>query len=149
LCNGRKYLYNIYYYLARSQNLLKQNNIQPVDNCINICIDSEDHVFKTPNYCINDPFFEKHLEEKEDNHGNIQIDIHLYDLYENKTFNTNISNNISGKELKAKFAELANLNIEEYKLRLLFGGVEIKEENFIYQYKIENGYTVQIMKTKL
>ncbi len=57
--------------------------------------------------------------------------------------------NITIRELKEKFAELDGFNINEYKIKLLFGGSELKDEHLIYQYNILDDYTIQVLKTKI
>lgn len=37
----------------------------------------------------------------------------------------------------------------KYKLRLFFSGMEIKDDEYIYQHKLDNNYKIQIMKLKL
>ena len=44
---------------SRSSLLLKEYNIKPVNGCINHLVDSKGNYYKIPNYCINDPYFEK------------------------------------------------------------------------------------------
>jgi len=39
-----------------------------------------------------------------------------------------------------------NLNPGEYKIRLFFGGVEIKDDHKIYQHNMKDDFTIQIMK---
>ena len=43
----------------RASLLLEEYEIKTVDGCINNLIDSKGNHYKIPNYCINDPYFEK------------------------------------------------------------------------------------------
>ena len=44
---------------SRSSLLLEEYGIKPVNGCINHLVDSKGNYYKIPNYCINDPYFEK------------------------------------------------------------------------------------------
>ena len=72
----------------------------------------------------------------------------MFDLYGNKKYEVNVNNKFSGVELKNLFCNLSGINEEEYKLKFIFGGAEIKEEHFLYQFKLDNEYTIQIFKLK-
>ena len=48
--------------LARARKLLQASNLKLVNGCINFFNDNEGNVYKIPNYCINQPYFEKELE---------------------------------------------------------------------------------------
>ena len=41
------------------------------------------------------------------------------------------------------------MNENEYKLRLFFSGMEIKDNEYIYQHKLDDNYKIQIMKLKV
>ena len=43
--------------------LLTSVDISPIDACINQLIDSEDKIYKVPNFCINDPLYKKELKK--------------------------------------------------------------------------------------
>ena len=57
-----------------------------------------------------------------------------------------IDNLISGKELKRLYSEKIGISEDEYNLRLFFGGQEIKDSNFLYQYNLQKGFKIQVMK---
>ena len=56
---------------------------------------------------------------------------------------------IKEEQLKKKFFEETKLNENEYKIRLFFSGMEIKDNDFIYQHKLEDNFKIQIMKIKI
>lgn len=45
--------------------------------------------------------------------------------------------------------KLYNYDPKKIKLRLFFGGTELKEDNEIFKYKIKNNYTVPVNKTEI
>lgn len=67
-------------------------------------------------------------------------------MYDSKKTNINISDNIKIKDIKLQYAEHNKIDLEKIKLRLLFGGSELKDDNFLYQYKLDDGYIIQILK---
>jgi hypothetical protein len=66
----------------------------------------------------------------------------------NKKTKVEVMYNLSIKELKEKYAELEDFNLNEYKVKLLFGGIELKDEHFIYQYNILDEYTINVLKNE-
>ena len=64
-----------------------------------------------------------------------------------KNFNENNKiNSLNIEDLKKNYCEKAGISPDDYNLRLFFGGQEIKDNNFLYQYNIQKGYKIQIMK---
>ena len=49
--------------------------------------------------------------------------------------------------MKKIYCEKIGITPNEYNLRLFFGGQEIKNNNFLYQYNIKKGFKIQVMKT--
>ena len=41
------------------------------------------------------------------------------------------------------------MNKNEYKLRLFFSGMEIKDNEYIYQHNLDNDFKIQIIKLKI
>lgn len=70
-------------------------------------------------------------------------------MYDNKSLNFDFPENITGHDIKLIFTEKLNLNINEWKIRLLFGGAEIKDDQMLYQHKIKDGFTIQVSKNKI
>lgn len=67
-----------------------------------------------------------------------------YNLYKNIKYDIQCPNTINGKELKILYNKMAG-NDENKNVRILFGGAEIKDENMLYQLKIDNGYLIQVL----
>lgn len=75
--------------------------------------------------------------------------INVYDLYKNIKLQVKISNLATGGELKEVLCGIKKINTDEYKIRLVFSGCEIKNDEMLYQYKIKEGSLVQAMIFKL
>ena len=58
---------------VRGPLLLAEYNIKCVNGCINHLIDDKGNHYKIPNYCINEPYFERSLNEEEIKENNINI----------------------------------------------------------------------------
>ena len=49
-----------------------------------------------------------------------------------------------GLELKEKYAEKHNIDLTKNRIRLLFGGGIIQDNESLYQHKVKNGFSIQI-----
>ena len=137
-------VYDVY----RANMLLEKYNLKCVDGCINHIIDENGEHYYIPNYCINDPYFEKELSEEEAN-KKFNVELILLDVSAYKQYKIKINNHAKGEELKNEFFNVSKLDKNKYKIRLFFSGSEILDDQFLYQYKIENGYKIQIMKNEI
>ena len=134
---------------VKSASVLKENNISTIQGCMNEVIDSKNIIYNIPNFCINDPYFEKEYIAEQDITATDKLHVMIYDLYENKKLPFTLESNITGWELKQLYAEHFSTNLTEYKVRLLFGGAEIKEEQNLYGHKIKDGFTIHVVKNKI
>ena len=128
----------------RANMLLEEYGLTTESGCINHIIDQDGNHYHIPNYCINDPFFERELKTKKNiNEKNIKIKMFEPSalINEEKT----VANTMTGKELKELFKKEHNIG-DNFNLRLFFGGMEIKDDNFLYQHHLKNGYKIQVMK---
>ena len=134
-----------YYDEARAKMLLEEYELKTYDGCINHIIDKKGNHYFIPNYCINDPYFEreykidKNIEEK-------TIKIKLFEPVNENNIALNVNHTISGEELKKLYCKKVGISPNEYNVRLFFGGQEIKNNNFLYQYNIQKGFKIQVMK---
>lgn len=128
---------------------LKKHNLTTVNGKINELMDIRNRKYKIPNYCINLPFFEKEIHQVDEGHQIKKISVVLYDVYENKKTNINITDNIQIKDIKEKYSDHNKIDLTKFKLRFLFGGSELKDENYLYQYNFQDGYIIQILKVNV
>ena len=131
----------------RANLTLGQYNFEVAENCVNHIIGNNGEHYYVPNYCINDPYFEKELNNKDVEEKKIKLC--LYDVSSDTTIKEIFSNHDKGETIKKKFFEETKLNENEYKIRLFFSGMEIKDNDFIYQHKLEDNFKIQIMKIKI
>ena len=131
---------------ARAKSLLADYELKTFDGCINHIIDNKNNHYLIPNYCINDPYFEREYLVKDDIEKK-NIKIKLFEPSENSNIVFNVANVASGSELKKDYCEKIGIPCDKYNIRLFFGGQEIKDNNFLYQYNIQKGYKIQVMKS--
>ena len=131
----------------RANVIMEEYNLTTAEGCINHIIDKNGVHYIVPNYCINDPYFEKEYKVDE-NVKKIDLKLNLYEVAANKTTIINTNNLVSGEELKKMFCEQNEISMEQYNIRMFFAGNEISNDHFIYQYNIKNDFKIQVMKIK-
>lgn len=127
----------------KAEEYLYKNNMKTLNGCINQCVDSMNNIYRVPNFCINDPYFELEVLPDDQSHRN-PIEIILFDLCIGKQIKLNVNESTKGIELKQKYAEKHNIDLSKNIIRLLFGGGIIKDEESLYQHKVKNGFSIQI-----
>ena len=126
-----------------AEEFLFKNNMKTVEGCINMCVDNQGNIFRVPNYCINDPHFQLEFLDKEEAKGE-EIEIKLFDVVNQKQNKLSVMDSITGEELIEKYAAKENIDLTKNKIRLLFGGGIIKDNETLFQHKVKNGYSIQI-----
>ena len=128
----------------KSEEYLAEHGFKTVDGCINMCVDPKGNIFRVPNYCINDPYFEKELKEKLGGNDNKFINIDLFNVTKNEKNNINVSENTTGKELINLYKKMKNLEDNMLDIRLLYGGGIIREDETLYQHMVKDGDFIQV-----
>ena len=128
----------------RANMLLEEYGLTTDNGCINHIIDSNGNHYHIPNYCINDPFFEREYKIKKDIEEK-KVKIKLFEPTSNINEEHIVNNTMTGKQLKDFFKKEHNVG-DEFNLRLFFGGMEIKDDHFLYQHHLKNGFKIQVMK---
>jgi len=109
-------------------------------------------LFRIPNFCICDPLFERDYDEIQQNseeiiEKNIIIIICYIDnkneMKEKKI--ENITNKTMVIDLKKKFAEMVDIDMEKNKIRLFYKGFELLDDNLLWYDKVENMAKIQCM----
>ena len=131
-----------------AEEFLFKNNIKTLEGCINMCTDNQGNIFRVPNYCINDPHFQLELLDKNEATGQ-NIEIKLFDVINQKQNKLTVLDSITGEELIEKYANEENIDLSQNKIRLLFGGGIIKENETLFQHKVKNGFSIQICISQL
>jgi len=101
-------------------------------------------IYNIPNFCITDPVYKKNLNIEILNKEEKKINLELIYVFKNISHHINVSNKISGIELKNYFCKIEKINFDEHKIRLLAKGQEIKNENQLIQFNIDNEDKIQI-----
>ena len=129
----------------RANVLLEEYNLTTYDGCINHIVDKKGQHYIVPNYCINDPYFEKEYKIK-DNVVKKNIKVNLYEVANNTNSILEVNNLITGEELKKLFCKKNNISYDDYRIRMFFAGSEITNEHFLYQYNIKDEFKIQVMR---
>ena len=122
-------------------------NLHPSFDVI-ICVLKESmkrSLYEIPNYCINDPYFEKQL-ENENSIEEETLTISLFEITKNVNIEVEVSNRMTGEELKQLFCKKAKIQYDKYTFRIFFSGSEIKDDQTLGQHKLQDGFKLQIMK---
>lgn len=133
---------------VKAEEYLFTHHLKTIDGCINMIVDEEGKVYRIPNYCINEPHFEMEILPEEDSRNKL-INITLFDVTNQKQIKIKVSENTTGKEMMERYAAKHNIDLATNKIRLLFGGTLIKENEHLYQHKIKNHFSIQICITKI
>ncbi|MCQ2818071.1 MAG: hypothetical protein MJ252_12465 [archaeon] len=136
---------NIFYFLDRANLLLEEFKLCTAEGCINHLIDADGTHYFIPNYCINDPYFEKTFENQDDIKEK-KIKITLFEISKNVSIDVEISNQMKGEELKELFRKKAKFPEGQYTFRIFFSGSEIKNDQTIGQHKLQDGFKLQVIK---
>ena len=117
-----------------------------------IVLSNPDYVFKVPNYCVSDPVFERDYNEIKEKNKDIEekkIKIILYYLAENKNININATNKTKVKKIKEAFAKEMKIDLNTHKIRLLFRGQELLDENLLFYNNVEDMSKIQVMVNEI
>ena len=111
-----------------------------------------DIIFHVPNYCICDPVFERDYDKIKEENKNIEekkIVVLLYYLALNKTIKIHATNKTKIIKLKEAFAKNMNIDLNTHKIRLLFRGQELLDENKLCYNKVEDMSKIQVMVNEI
>ena len=128
----------------KSEEYLAQNNFRTLDGCINICVDPEGNIYRVPNYCVNDPYFELVLLPKSGGNYNNIINIILFDVLRKQKQSLKVNENTTGEEIIKYYANINKIDLGRNTVRLLFGGGIIRNDETLYQHKVKDGQMIQV-----
>ena len=127
----------------RATLLLEEYNIKTVNGCINHLVDSDGNYYKIPNYCINEPSFEINSEDEQNiEDKNVKIKIYGW-----KNLEIEIDNKLKGVDLKKIIKKKFSLE-DEKNIRLFTRGNEIKNDDYLYKYNVNENAPVMLMLNK-
>ena len=117
-----------------------------------IVLTSPDYIYKVPNYCVCDPIFERDydkIKEKNKDIESVKIKIVLFYLAKNKNIKLHVTNKTHVKKVKEAFAKKTEIDIKKHKIRLLFRGQELLDDNPLYYNNVEEGSKIQVMVNQI
>ena len=127
----------------RATLLLEEYNIKTVNGCINHLVDSDGNYYKIPNYCINEPSFEINSEDEQNiEDKNVKIKIYGW-----KNLEIEIDNKLKGVDLKKIIKKKFSLE-DEKNIRLFTRGNDIKNDDYLYKYNVNENAPVMLMLNK-
>ena len=124
----------------RASILLDEYNIKTVNGCLNHLIDSDGNEYKIPNYCINDPYFGIINSGQKD----VKEEKLILNFYGAKKLKLEVSNKLKGKELKNDIRLREKID-ENKKMRLFYRGIEIKDDDFLFNHNINENTLINIL----
>ena len=113
-----------------------------------IVVENPDIIFRVPNFCICDPVFErdyKSLKEKSQNVEEKKIKIIIFYLEQNKNIELDVTNKTKVLDVKKIVAKKLGINFDKYKIRLLFSGQELLDDNLLCYNNIEDNSKIHVM----
>ena len=117
-----------------------------------IVLTNPDYVYRVPNYCVCDPVFERDYDQIKEKNKDIEsqkIKITLYYLAKNKNVKLHVTNKTHVKKVKEAFAKKMEIDLKTHKIRLLFRGQELLDENPLYFNNVGDGSKIQVMVNEL
>ena len=129
----------------RANCLLEEYKLTTYCGCINHIVDKKNNHYIVPNYCINEPYFEKEY-KVEENITKKNLKIKIFEVSSNTDLSMEVANTLTGKDLKKIFCEKANIDMSKFNIRMFFAGMEITDSHFLYQHDLHSGYKIQVMK---
>ena len=120
----------------RSVYYLEHFQIEPINGCINHCKDKEGNIYEIPNYCINDPYYERDIQKNtKEQIEEKELRVRIVKRGEKEPLFLMVNNKLSGKELKEKY-RICNSLDNNIKIKMFIYGVEIKDEDYLYQHNL-------------
>jgi len=117
-----------------------------------IVLSNPDYVYRVPNYCVCDPVFERDydkIKEKNKDIESVKIKIILYYLAKNKNIKLHVTNKMKVKKVKEAFAKKMEIDLKTHKIRLLFRGQELLDDNPLYYNNVEEMSKIQVMVNEI
>jgi hypothetical protein len=117
-----------------------------------IILENPDYIFRVPNFCVCDPVFERDYNEIKEKNKDIEekkITVILYYLAKNKNVKLHATNKTKISVIKKAFAKNLDIDLNTHKIRLLFRGQELLDDNLLCYNNVENMSKIQVMVNQL
>ena len=123
---------------------MAKHSFKVINGCLNLCQDEYGKLYKIPNFCINLPHFELEL-LKDEGYSDNEIIICVFDVKNVSKYSLKLKSNTKGRELIKDYVEKNNIDLSRYKVKILYGGGIIQENETLYQHRVKDGYNIQIV----
>ena len=121
-----------------------KNGISVVDYSLQKLKDKQGNVFFIPNYILNEPYYERQEIKPKDG----KVTLVLVNFFENAKVKIDILSTLTVKDLMDEYVKITEIT-GNYKLRLFVNGFEMKAEEIIGSYKMNENQIVQVSIRKL
>ena len=132
--------------------------IKPVKKCLNMCYDLQGAIYEIPNYCLNPPALYD-IKPKDTNKPEEKI-LNVIEIFKfklrlrnlNSEFILKISNYVKIENLIdtiVNYLKNEDKTVEIHDVKLFYCGKELKREDDLWNYKINEENIVQIFNRKL
>ena len=124
-----------------------ENNLRKV-----FLLNVPEYIFRVPNYCICDPLYERDYDKikaKNKDIESVKLKIVLFYLAKNKNIKLHVTNKTHVKKVKEAFAKKMEIDLKNHKIRLLFRGQELLDDNPLYFNNVEDGSKIQVMVNQI
>ena len=128
----------------KAEEFLAKHNFRTMDGCINMCVDENGNIYRVPNYCINDPYFELELNPISGGNENKFVNVILFDANRKIKKEINLRETTTGQDIMNLYARNNNIDLRYNKINLLFAGGIIRNNETLYQHKVKSGQIIQI-----
>lgn len=147
--HGNIFLFFIYFYIERALALITKAGLRTLENSLKFCYDNSGHCYRVPNWCFNDPYVEKEFKKFSELMEIEDIHIILSEVYKNKSFMLKIKQSATGNEIKKIYMDSLQEDINKFKLRLIYNGFEIQDNQTLFEHNIQNEGMIQIVKNPI
>lgn len=133
--------------LLEAAGMACENNLRKV-----FILRAPDYIFRVPNYCICDPLFERDYDSIKDQFKNkkeININIVCFYMQKNKNYELQVTNKTRVVDVKKMFAQNAGINYNNVKIRFLFKGQELLDDNLLCYNDVEDMSKIQVVVNNL
>ena len=72
--------------------------------------------------------------------------IYITEIYKNEVYKLTVNQSVTGKELKKIYLTSLQEDFTKYRLRLIFNGCEIQDDQTIFSHGVCNDSKVQLIK---
>ena len=139
-----------YFFLARAEEILLKNNLYIFqDNSLKYLYDDNGNCYRIPNWSFNDPYVERDFLKIEDCKLESELTIIISEAYNMKDYQFKVKNTSTIGEIKNVFMEYLQLDLSQYKIRAIYSGFEVKDNQTLFELNVQNEARIMLVKNKI